>query len=306
MEKCRHIRRYCFRPPTTGEDSETYGSNLRDLCTFKKVELTLHLVPSIAAVEASLSILLEMYTRGDKLWLGIRRAVSDLIPILYVRLHQDKEAYEFIYRHTNGPFSQDEDDDSESEDEGVGHHAAIEEHHSENQRPRNLEEVYDAATPGHKVLLTLMGIKVLQYLKDIQDASIALKKEVTKLPQEMINLICEKQGAGSSAGPFGFSFNRATKEPAWRCEKISETQKLITKFLRGAARGSRSVWPSLLAVERHFTRRRFGHYEYADTLWDDTLMAEFVVTRHYQVWMETPGSFAVLRQAMDAVAATSA
>ncbi|KAL1883260.1 hypothetical protein Daus18300_000318 [Diaporthe australafricana] len=233
-------------------------------------------------------------------WPAISKAISDLIPVLYVRLHQDKQAYKFICRHTSDRIFRQQEYYYESANVGVGHHATTEKRHA-NQTPLNLEQVYEAATLGHKVLLTLMGIKVLQYLKDIEHASIFLKGEFTNFPQEMIDLICEGMGAGSSTEPFGFSFIKATGEPAWRREKISEMQQLITKFVRGVMRRNGYTWMSMLNVERWLTPRRFARYLYDTCIrWDEDSTAKLLAIRQYQVWMETPGSFAVLRQAMNA------
>ncbi|KAI3398500.1 hypothetical protein diail_9024 [Diaporthe ilicicola] len=291
METCRHMRDNPCRP-TPGSHSE-----LESLKALIKVDLTLHLFPNLAALETSLDSLLKIYHGKSEILSGVYRAISDLIPVIYVRLHRDKEAYEFVYNHTYKHVFKNDDWDAEQTDSPDQDDDQYEDEPPVFDRPCSLDDVDEAAALGHQVLLTLMAIKVLHYLKEMQHASIALVG-TTVLPQEIVNLICERLGPDLRAGPFGFSFYKATGDPVWRGEKISELKRLITRFVNEAAFTNTRIWWCMLAAEEHMARSAFGQYGLARPHWDEEWNAGIVVARHYQAWMETPGAFDTLREAV--------
>lgn len=156
---------------------------------------------------------------------------------------------------------------------------------------------------GHQVLLTLLAIKALRYIQDIENISIAFRGI---LPQEIIDNICEFPGTDFLGPMPGFDFIKATGDASWRQNKIREMRRTVMKCVYEAGRTNRHIWRVMLDTERLAARQQFGQFNKQAARpraagWDIKELAELVAIRQYQVWMETPGSYDILRSAKEAV-----
>jgi hypothetical protein len=145
--------------------------------------------------------------------------------------------------------------------------------------------------------MTLMAIKALRYLQDIENISMAFRGII---PQEIIDNICEFPGTDFLGPISGFDFIKATGDASWRHKKIRETRRIVRLCVFNAGSTNRHIWTSMLDTERLAARDIFGQFN----VWTDGRRetAEMVATRQYQLWMETPGSYDILRSAMAATA----
>lgn len=243
------------------------------------MDVTLHLFPNIAATELSVRHLRDISDRGWKYerdqvprsWKGLYVAITDLIPVLYARQGRDAAAYAFIcHRDEELPWF---------------------------TMPSGFESLQMRTSLGHQVLMTLMAIKALRYLQDIENISMAFRGII---PQEIIDNICEFPGTDFLGPISGFDFIKATGDASWRHKKIRETRRIVRLCVFNAGSTNRHIWTSMLDTERLAARDIFGQFN----VWTDGRRetAEMVATRQYQLWMETPGSYDILRSAMAATA----
>lgn len=278
--------------------------------TFYKVDIMLHLFPNIAAVEISRRCLFTMHRQrshalehvcdGDRwnyLWEHLYTAIADLIPVIDVRLGRDEEAYRFIYQEAQNsyPWNFGLRDPSFT---AQTVNALWKKH-------RSFEEMHYRTGLGHQVVLTLLAIKALRLVQDVQNISISglIGKSVggKVIPQEMIDNICKYLGTDFLANLFGIDLRKATSDATWTRNKIWEMKWVVTKSVYNTARSNKHIWRLMLDTDRFEARSEFGQFS-TETGWDAERMAEVVAVRQYQTWMETPGSFDILRTAMAAAA----
>lgn len=277
------------------------------------VDVTLHLFATTEAVERSLRFLLGVYpndrlgyhTPESCMYLTIR----DLIPVLYLRQGRDEEAYRIIYGHRDmggpGPINAGEIIIDFNFLRGysvtTGHGTYFFTHQS-------FEQIQEKATLGHQVALTLMAIKALRCLQDIQRVSVALHGTYVRgnaIPQETIENICEFLGTKSSflESLFDIDLIKVTRDLPWRDNKTSQMRSLVRRCVYETGRTNKHIWRWMLDTERLAARNEFGQaYPVEGNAWDSQRTAEVVAVRQYQAWMETPGSFDILRNAMASAA----
>lgn len=206
-------------------------------------------------------------------------AITDLIPVIYVRQGRDAAAYNFMYHNWDQEMV---------------------------YQPWRLsfKQLQGYTGLGHQVLLTLLAIKALQYIQDIENIAIAFRG--TNLPQEIIDMICGFPGTDVLGPISGFDFIKATGDASWRRSKIREMRRTVMKCVYEAGRTNRHIWRVMLDTERLASRQEFGQFNilaagHRAAGWDMRELADLVAIRQYQVWMETPGSYDILRSAKEAV-----
>lgn len=261
----------------------------------------LHLFPNIAATGLSLRLLDRIHNRGparilfrrgrspspDKASERLHATIADLMPVIAVREGRYEGAYRFIYKKTKGKVR--------SPSDMVPGQIA--------EARRSFKEIHLNASLGHKAILTLMAIKALRHVQDINNLNVALGQDVTNergkaLPQEIIDLACEHLGSTDFLeNLFGFDFRRATSNTSWRQSKIREMRWVVTKCVYETARSNKHIWLQMLDTDRSAAPAEFGQFSTEVGL-DVVKTAEVVAVRQYQVWTETPGSFDILSKAM--------
>lgn len=249
-----------------------------------KVDVTLHLFPNIDATNIWIRRLLRVYKKVHSSGIddGPCEAMSEIIPILYVRQGRDDAACDFIYRH----FFQN----------------LIPKNDNRPHAPLCFANFQASFDLGHQVLLTLITIKALRLFKDIENVSLALRGHVA---QEIIDEISKHLGSDFLKAISGFDYLKATGNAAWRQEKILEMERVLVRCVYQASRRNRHIWSYVLDTERLSARELFGQYSSWEVNWNTNAeaRAEIIAIRQYQVWMETPGSHDILRSAMAAAEA---
>lgn len=253
------------------------------------VDVTLHLFATTEAVERSQRFLLgvhQNYRLGNYTpERGIYLTTRDLRPVLYLRQGRDEEAYRIIYRY--------------SKMEGHGNYFFTH---------RSFEQIQEKATLGHQVALTLMAIKALRCLQDIQRVSVALRGTYVggnAIAQETIENICEFLGtkSGFLEDLFDINIIKVSRKMSWRNNKTSQMRALVRRCVYETGRTNKHIWRLMLDTDRLAARNEFGQvYPVEGNAWESERIAEVVAVRQYQVWMETPGSFDILRKAMASAA----
>lgn len=256
-----------------------------------KVDIMLHLFPNTAATEISRRLLARIYKNNsspDGAWERMYETVADLIPVIDVRQGQEEAAYKFIYQHTK--------DEVYSPIDWVPTGSV-----PPSEARRSFEEIQGHASLAHQVVLTLMAIKALRHVQDMKNVFHCLRKNFIRekeIPQEIIDHVCEQLGSTAFlANLFGVDLIKATAEASWRQAKTSEMRWVVTKCVYEAGRSNKHIWRLMLDTDRLAAPGEFGRYD-TKAFWDLREMAEVVAVRQYQVWMETPGSFDILRKAM--------
>lgn len=264
-----------------------------------RVDIMLHLFPNIAATEWSQRQLVRIHNRGpdmtyvkgvglgpDKASERLHATIADLMPVIDVRQGRDEAAYMSIYRKT-------QDKVHSPNDWGPGVRHAGER--------LSFEEIHGHASLGHQVVLTLMAIKALRQLHDIKNLSIGLhgrNKSGKAIPQEIIDLMYEHLGSNEFLGNFfGFDFKRTTSDALWRENRIRAMRRVVTKCVFETGRVNKHMWLQMLDTDKAAAPGEFGQFSLEEG-WDVVKMAEVVAVRQHQLWMETPGSFGILRKAM--------
>lgn len=242
----------------------------------------LHLFPNMVVTEISLQRLLRIYDRGKipQSWKGLYVAITDLIPVIYVRQGRDAAGYDFMY-----------------------HFWAKKQMFK--PLPLSFKQLQAFAGLGHQVLMTLMAIKFLRYIQDIENISIAFRG--VDIPQEIIDNICEFPDTDCLWPISRFDFIKATGDASWRQNKIREMRKTVMKCVYEASCTNKHIWRVMLDTEKLAAREEFGQFSNRAAWnraagWDVRELAELVAIRQYQVWMETPGSYDILKSAKKAVA----
>ncbi|KAL2285721.1 hypothetical protein FJTKL_07727 [Diaporthe vaccinii] len=234
-----------------------------------------------------------IYSRGqdpspDKASERLHATIADLMPVIAVRQGRYEGAYTFIYKKTK--------DNVRSPSDMVTWVSLAD-------TRRSFKETHFNAKLGHKVILTLMAIKALRHIQDINNLNVALGQGVTNergraLPQEMIDLTCEHLGCTDFLeNLFGFDFRKATWDASWRQRKIREMRWVVTKCVYDTARFNKHIWLQMLDTDRSGAPAEFGQFS-TEVGPDVEKRAEVVAVQQYQVWMETPGSFDILGKAM--------
>lgn len=262
----------------------------------------LHLFPNIAATGLSLRLLTRIHHRGpvmielrrardrspDKASERLHATIADLMPVIAVRQGRYEGAYRFIYKKTK--------DNVRSPSDLVPGVTLAE-------ARRSFKEIHLNASLGHKVILTLIAIKALRHVQDMNNLNVAFGQggknaRGRALPQEIIDLMCEHLGSTDFLENFfGFDFRKATSDASWRQSKIREMRWVVTKCVYDTARSNKHIWLQMLDTDRSAAPAEFGQFSTKEG-WDVEKMAEMVAVRQYQVWTETPGSFNILRKAM--------
>ncbi|KAG6357763.1 hypothetical protein INS49_013642 [Diaporthe citri] len=217
----------------------------------------------------------------------LHATVADLIPVIDVRQGQYEAAYRFIYGKTKHRVRR-------PNDQVPAVRLA--------EARRSFREIHLNASLGHQVILTLMAIRALRHVQDIMNLNVAFGQRGTNergraLPQEIIDLVCEHLGSVFLENLFGFDLSKATSYASWRRSKIREMQWVVTKCVYDTARSNKHIWLQMLDTDRSAAPGKFGQFSTKEG-WDVEKMAGVVAVRQYQVWMETPGSFDILRKAM--------
>lgn len=273
---CLAVNNWFPKPPCKHGLTRQYDDDENSLF---KVEVTLHLFPTIDATNLSVRRLLRIYKRVKSSLPpdGPYRAMSQIIPILYVRQGRDEDAYDFIY---------DPEDGIPKKDYLV-------------YSPQFFANHQSTLDLGHQVLLTLITIKALRQLKDIRNLSRALGGHI---PQEIIDEISKNLVTDSIKSISRFDYLKATGNAVWRQQKIREIEKVLMRLVGQVSRTNEHVWEFMLDTERLSARDTFGQFSSLELSWNITAKAraEMVAIRQYQVWMETPGSHDILRSAMAA------
>lgn len=296
-----------------GRFKKVHDSDLNNKNMLIHVDVTLHLFATTEAVERSQRFLLGVH---QNYWVGyhtpergIYLTIRDFIPVLYLRQGRDEEAYKIIYRHRNmGGHDPTNTREIRAGLNVLGRFPGPTGYGDYFFLHQSFEQIQDKAPLGHQVALTLMAIKALRCLQDIQRVSVALRGTYVRgnaIPQETIENICEFLGTKSSflESLFDIDLIKVTREISWRNNKTSQMRALVRRCVYETGRTNRHIWRWMLDTDRLAARNEFGQvYPVEGNAWDSQRIAEVVAVRQYQVWMETPGSFDILRKAMASAA----
>lgn len=309
-ETCRFIK--------TGQLKQTgdwkRDEELKNQNTLAKVDLTLHLFTTIEAAERSQRFLFGMRQAEIwdlEAWVGLYFTIENLIPVVYLRQGRDEKAYKFIYQHRKRCFLRPANAAWRRSDLvpfdplSAGSYSGLIPIYD---LRLSFEETQEHARLGHQVVLTLMAIRALRHVEDIQRLNRGLRGTIVggkALPQETLNNVCEHLGtkSGFLEHLFGFDFIEATRDDTWRDNKISQMRALVMRCVYQTGRKNRHIWRLMLDTDRLAARSEFGQLDpRGKDAWDSQRTAEVLAIRQYQLWMETPGSFDALREAMAAAA----
>lgn len=307
-KKCRYMggTDWLLQVPTT----DLWTIQEQNHHTLFKVDIMLHLFPNTAAAEMSQRFLLRVHRRGShrhiqwgfKPWQGLYVAIADLIPVIDVRRGRDEEAYRFIYQVTqsSAPWL-----DIARRKFGYHRDFTSDEAHAIMNRHRSFEVIQKHSSLGHQVVLTLLAIKALRMVQDLPNISMSGLLGICvggrSIPQEIMDNIYKYLGTDFLADLFGINPRTAASDATWTRNKIWEMQWVVTKCVYETARSNKHIWRLMLDTDRLEARGEFGQFS-TEAGWDVEKMAEVVAVRQYQVWMETPRSFGILRRAMAAAA----